>query len=188
MSFSCKKGEFDHVLTGLTGRSKNLDPTVSIYGWMLRDFRISELRALLNSAILRFFVKTLFGRLHLWSHSFGHYSTLMSISENGDKKPFWKKALPFSAILVSWQSNSAKLSLLHYLTYSGIQQFFVLLPSLVNATPIYLNFSTGFSVVPFTCNTYWSWFHSNSYLNNYLKRFFDVVKFINPNLHLVLRI
>ena len=32
------------------------------------------------------------------------------------------------------------------------------LPSLVNATPRYLNFSTWFSVAPFTCNTYWSGF------------------------------
>ena len=29
------------------------------------------------------------------------------------------------------------------------------LPSLVNATPRYLNFSTCFSVAPFTCNTHW---------------------------------
>ena len=41
---------------------------------MLRDFVSSELRALLNSVtplILR--KKTHFGRLHLRSHSFGHY-------------------------------------------------------------------------------------------------------------------
>ena len=32
------------------------------------------------------------------------------------------------------------------------------LPSLVNATPRYLNFSTCFSGAPFTCNTHWSGF------------------------------
>ena len=31
-------------------------------------------------------------------------------------------------------------------------------PSLVNATPRYLNFSSCFRVAPFTCNTHWSGF------------------------------
>ena len=63
---------------------------------MLRDFQISELRALWNSvapSILR--KKPHFGRLHLWSHSFGHYLKFINIDENWDKSCFenWELCL-----------------------------------------------------------------------------------------------
>ena len=65
-------------------------------GSMLRDFRISELRTLINSvtpSIRR--KKPHFGRLPLWSHSYGHYLWFMTISENEEKNCFENWGLCF---------------------------------------------------------------------------------------------
>ena len=65
-------------------------------GSTLRDFRISELRTLINSvtpSIRR--KKTHFGRLPLWSHAYGHYPWFMTISENEEKNCFENWGLCF---------------------------------------------------------------------------------------------
>ena len=95
---------------------------------MLRDFRISELRALLNSVTPSILRKNLISdtSTNLWSHSFGHFSRFMTIDENGDKNCFenWKLCL---FRLFSFHDNQIVLSS-HYSTSianAGIQ-FFVL--------------------------------------------------------------
>ena len=122
-----KKENLTAVSTGLTGRSKNLDPTGFLIWLDVKRFsnlRTTCLVKQCNPSILR--KKPYFGRLHLWSHSFGHYSTLMTISENGDKNRFERK-LCLSRQFSFHDNRIAQNS--HYctsLTYSGIQQFFVL--------------------------------------------------------------
>ena len=78
--------------------------------------------------------------------------------ENGDKNCFenWELCLFWQ---FSFHDNRIVQSS-HYcsgLAYSGIQLF--VLPSVTRkCKPRYLNFSTCFSVAPFTCNTHWSGF------------------------------
>ena len=79
-----------------------------------------------NSLDSSYELKPHFGRLHLWSHFFGHYPRFMTISENGDKNCFenWELCL---FLQFSFHDNQIVQSL-HYcasLAHSGIQ-FFVL--------------------------------------------------------------
>ena len=78
----------------------------------------------------------------------------MTISENGDKNCFknWELWL-FRQF--SFHDNRVVQSS-HYCTTLAYSSS--CLPSLVNATPRYLNFSSCFRFAPFTCNTHWSGF------------------------------
>ena len=97
-------------------------------------------------------LKPHFGRFHLWSHSFGHYPTFMTIDENGYKNDFENWAL---CLLQQFSFNDNRIvQSLHYstiLVHSGIQ--FVVLSSVTGEyNSNKLNCS---NVAPYTCNTHW---------------------------------
>ena len=92
-----------------------------------------------------------FGRLHLWSDFFSNYLRFMTIGEDGDEHRLEHGKFCFSRQLTfqdDWMLQSS-----HYSTcfaWSNIE-FFILLPSLMNANPRCLNFSICFNNTPPTC-------------------------------------
>ena len=98
------------------------------------DFESLELQTLSRELVNSFdsMQKSHFRRLPLRSHSFGHNPKLMPIGENGNKDG--EKYSKFTPALLIWMSISSSC-----------------VPSLVNMTPRYLNFSTCFSFTPPTC-------------------------------------
>ena len=79
--------------------------------------------------------------------------------EERGQKLLWKlRVLPFfdNSRFMTTEKGKACITALALLIW--VSSSSSCLPSLVNATPRYLNFSTCFSVAPFTCNTHWSGF------------------------------
>ena len=126
---------------------------------MLRDFRISELRTLLNTVTPSILRKKLDSDACTCDRTLLVITTtFMTITENGDKIQFenWELCL-------FWQfafHDNRTVQSSHYCTslaYSGMQ--FFILPSVTRkCNPKILELFICFSVVPFTCSTHWSGF------------------------------
>ena len=126
---------------------------------MLKDFRISELRTLLNNVTPSIF------RKNLILHACTCDRTLSVITQdswseviNGTKTALKIESFAFfdnSRFMTTEKCNARITALALPIRVSSSSSC---LPSLVNATPRYLSFSTCFSDAPFTCNTHWSGF------------------------------
>ena len=111
---------------------------------MLRDFRISELCTLLNSVTPLIRRKKLISDASTWDR---YLSVIIQDS--------WPLVRMGTKTVLKIECKACITALALPIRVSSFSSCF---PSLVNATPRYLNFFTCFSVAPFTCNTHWSEF------------------------------
>ena len=99
--------------------------------------------------------------------------------EERGQKLFWKLiVLPFFDNSCFMTTEKGKACIIALALLIWVSSYSSCLPSLMNVIPRYLNFSTCFSVAPFTCNTHWS-----AFLERWSTSILAVLIFIPAVLH-----